>query len=202
MAQNQRSRRALLVCACVAFLSGEGARDIADAEPLNIVALGASNTSGWGVGSQSAYPALLEAMLKAKGYDARVINQGQSFDTTGGMLRRVDAAVPDSTSVVILNPGGNDLRFFGSKKQRGENISEMVSRLRARHIEVIVFENSIVPPNLYQWDGIHFNAEGHNVVASYLLPRVIAATIPQPKMPLPLSAAPRNKYGFGAHSTQ
>jgi lysophospholipase L1-like esterase len=37
---------------------------------MNIVALGASNTAGWGVASQTAYPAQLEVMLKARGYDA------------------------------------------------------------------------------------------------------------------------------------
>jgi hypothetical protein len=47
--------------------------------------------------------------------------------------------------------------------------------LHARHIKVVVFENTIVPTRLYQWDGIHFNAEGHYVLAAYLLPRVIAA---------------------------
>jgi len=177
----------LLACACLAFLSGECVRDIAAAAPLNIVALGASNTSGWGVGSQSAYPALLEAMLKAKGYDAHVINQGQSFDTTAGMLRRMDSAVPRNTSVVILNPGGNDLRFFGTEEQRAANIGAIMSRLRARNIKVIAFENSIVPSNLYQWDGIHFKTEGHNVVATYLLPRVIAAAKSQSRKPTPLA---------------
>jgi acyl-CoA thioesterase I len=185
MTGTQGSSRVLLACACLGFLSIECVRDIAAAAPLNIVALGASNTSGWGVGSQSAYPALLEAMLKAKGHDAHVINQGLSFDTTGGMLRRMDSAVPRGTSVVILNPGANDLRFFGTEEQRAANIAEIVSRLRARNIKVIAFENSIVPSNLYQWDRIHFKAEGHNVVATYLLPRVIAAAKPQPRKPTP-----------------
>jgi acyl-CoA thioesterase-1 len=54
-------------------------------------------------------------MLRAKGYDAHVANAGMSFDTTGGMLRRVDSAVPTGTSIVVFNPGGNDLRFFGSR---------------------------------------------------------------------------------------
>jgi acyl-CoA thioesterase-1 len=152
--------------------------DSATAAALNIVALGASNTSGWGVGSQMAYPARLETMLKAKGYDAHVTNAGVSFDTTGGMLRRVDSAVPAGTSIVVFNPGGNDLRFFGSKEQRDANIAAIVGRLGARHIKVVAFENTVVPPNLYQWDGIHFNAEGHNFLAAYLLPRVIAAAKP------------------------
>src|SRR6516165_10034623 len=73
------------------FLCTGIAIDGAAGTALNIVALGASNTSGWGVGSQQVYPARLEAMLRAKGYEAHVANAGMSFDTTGGMLRRVDS---------------------------------------------------------------------------------------------------------------
>jgi type IV secretory pathway protease TraF len=39
------------------------------ASPLRIVAIGASNTQGWYVGNQGAYPAKLQALLKAKGID-------------------------------------------------------------------------------------------------------------------------------------
>ena len=47
-----------------------GLSDLARAERVTIVALGASNTVGRG---GTSYPAELEALLKAKGYDARVI---------------------------------------------------------------------------------------------------------------------------------
>src|SRR3974390_3285553 len=67
-----------------------------------VVALGASNTAGKGVSSQDAYPAQLEAMLKAKGYAVSVINSGINGDTTPGMLARLDSAVPKGTRVVIL----------------------------------------------------------------------------------------------------
>ena len=60
----------------------------ADAAPLRIVAIGASNTHGWYVGNRGAYPALLQALLKAKGIDAQVTNAGVPFDTTAGMLKR------------------------------------------------------------------------------------------------------------------
>ena len=173
---SRRWRRGLFRVACLGFLCGGFASDIVVAGAVNIVALGASNTSGWGIGSQNAYPAQLEAMLKARGYDAHVANAGVNFDTTSGMLRRLDSAVPPGTSIVILNPGGNDLRFFGSKEQRAANIAAIVDRLHARHIKVIVFENTIVPPTQYQWDGIHFTSEGHNLLASYLMRQLIAAT--------------------------
>src|SRR4051794_15320435 len=86
--------------------------NIANAGPLRIVAVGASNTHGWYVGNQGAYPAQLQALLKAKGIDAHVTNAGVPFDTTAMMLRRIDIDVPNGTDIAILQPGGNDLRFF------------------------------------------------------------------------------------------
>lgn len=165
--------RGLLIPACTAFFCAALMSGIA-AAPLNIVAVGASNTAGWGVGSSNAYPAQLEAMLKAKGYDAHVTNAGVSFSTTTGMLERLDSVVPSGTSVVILQPGGNDLRFFGSKERRAANIAAIVRRMRARHIGVIIFENEVVPSEYYQWDGIHFTAKGHARAASWLMQKVMA----------------------------
>src|SRR6516162_5788035 len=80
------------------------------AHAVTVVALGASNTAGKGVSADQAYPAQLEAMLRARGLDVNVINAGISGDTTGGMVARLDSAVPKGTKVVILQPGGNDLR--------------------------------------------------------------------------------------------
>ena len=46
------------------------------AAQAQVVALGASNTAGKGVAPQEAYPAQLEAMLRAKGYSGHVVNAG------------------------------------------------------------------------------------------------------------------------------
>jgi acyl-CoA thioesterase I len=145
----------------------------ASAAPITIVAVGASNTSGWGVAQGSAYPEQLQILLRAKGVDAQVINAGRPLDTTGGMLGRIDQAVPNGTRIAILQPGGNDLRFLGSREQRSANIAAMASRLRARNIQVIVFDPEI-PPQYYAWDRIHLTTEGHAWIAASLLPQVLA----------------------------
>ena len=142
------------------------------AAATKIVALGASNTAGWGVGEANAYPAQLQALLRAQGYNVEVVNAGKSFDTTNGMLSRLDGALVPGTSIVIVQPGGNDMRFFGSEQQRAANLAEMRKRLAARHIRMIVFENAVVPSNLYQWDHIHFTAAGHKAAAAYLARQV------------------------------
>jgi acyl-CoA thioesterase-1 len=140
----------------------------------NIVAIGASNTLGFGVRGDEAYPARLQALLTARGYHVNVANAGVLFDTTDGMLRRLDSAVPEGTRIVILQPGGNDLRFFGSKEQRAANLVAMAKRLRERRIKVIVFD-PVIQAKYYQPDGIHLNAEGHAMFAARLLPLVIKA---------------------------
>jgi acyl-CoA thioesterase I len=145
----------------------------ANAAPLRIVAVGASNTHGWYVGNQGAYPAQLHTLLRAKGIDAEVINAGVPFDTTAMMLRRIDKDMPNGTDIAIVQPGGNDRRFFGTKEQRAANIAEMERRLQARGIKVIVYDDEI-PLRYYTIDFIHLTREGHAMIAAVLLPRVMA----------------------------
>lgn len=156
-----------------AFCATVGA---AAAAPLRIVAVGASNTSGWLISETSAYPAVLQDMLKARGIDAQVTNAGVPFDTTSKMLARLDADVPAGTDIAILQPGGNDLRFLGTREARSANIAAMTQRLRARSIAVIVYDEEI--PWRYVFDGIHLTPAGHAMIATALLPRVMAALRP------------------------
>ena len=158
------------------------------AQALNIVAIGASNTSGWGVGEQNAYPALLQALLRKKGIDAHVTNAGRLGDVTGGMRSRLDAAVPKGTDIVILQPGANDLRFFGTKEARAANIAAMVQHLHARGIRVVVYDPDNIQRDFYQWDGIHFNAAAHAKIAATLAAQ-IAAPVKQ-QADTPSSATP------------
>ncbi|SEE06920.1 GDSL-type esterase/lipase family protein [Bradyrhizobium erythrophlei] len=142
-------------------------------KPVRVVAVGASNTQGWYVGKQGAYPAKLESLLREKGVNANVVNAGVPFDTTAGMLKRIDSDVPRGTDIVILQPGGNDKRFLVTKEQRAANIAAMERRLRDRAIKVIVYDEEI-PPQYYAFDFIHLTADGHAFIASQLLPRVLA----------------------------
>jgi acyl-CoA thioesterase-1 len=154
----------------------------ASAATLNVVALGASNTAGRGQGAHpggvdrsQAYPAKLEALLRAKGYDAHVANAGIAGDTTGGMLRRLNSAVPDGTQVVILQTGGNDARQ--GKDDAGANTAQIKSKLQARGIKVILLDrpSAYAPKSTRDPDGQHYNARGHAAIAAGLLPQVIAA---------------------------
>jgi acyl-CoA thioesterase I len=143
------------------------------AKTLRIVAIGASNTQGFYAGREAAYPAQLQKLLKQNGIDAEMINAGVPFDTTAAMLRRIENHVPKGTDIVILQPGANDRRFFVSAMQRAANIAEMERRLRARGIEVVVYDEEI-PWRYYSFDFIHLTPEGHAMIAAALLPRIMA----------------------------
>ena len=161
---------AILSALCSVFI----ALTPANAASGTVVALGASNTYGKGVARDQAYPEQLGAMLRAAGHDVRVINAGVNGDTTGGMLSRLDQAVPDGTKVVILQPGGNDDRK-GQGGGRATNIAAIKQRLAARGIKVIIMENSALHGLPHQPDGQHLTPDGYHALAAHFLQQVIAA---------------------------
>ena len=144
------------------------------ADAATIVALGASNTFGKGVARNQAYPAQLEAILRARGHDARVVNAGVNGETTGAMLRRLDQVVPKGTSVVILQPGGNDRRK-GTEADRAASIAEIQSQLKGRGIRLIMLENNMLHGLPHQPDGQHLTPEGYRMLAESLAAQVASA---------------------------
>ena len=149
---------ALRLCACIIAAVLALAAAPLQARALNIVAIGASNTTGFGVGEQNAYPAVLERLLRQKGIDAHVTNAGVNGDVTSGMRNRLDAAVPKGTDIVILQPGGNDLRFLGNKQAppislrwcsaytRAASASLSMIRIRCRPIFINGTAFTLTPP--------------------------------------------------------
>jgi len=140
------------------------------AHAATVVALGASNTFGKGVSRSQAYPAQLEALLRARGLNVRVVNAGINGDTTGGMLARLDRVIPKGTSVVILQPGGNDRR-----KLAADNAPAIQSRLSAMGIKVVMLPNGMLHGLPHQPDGQHLTPEGYHMLAEELVGQVAAA---------------------------
>lgn len=99
------------------------------------------------------------------------------------MLNRLESAVPIGTRVVILQPGGNDERH-GAASWRDANISQIVERLRARQVGVIMLENQLIGAIRRQGYGSgtqHLTAEGYRLLAAQLLSQVAPALGLPPK---------------------
>ena len=161
---------------------------VAGAEPIYIVALGASFIHGKGVLPNEAFPAQLENMLRADGFNVQVINAGIDGDTTTRMLFRMDTAIPQGTKITIVQPGSNDFksRKHGlSVEQHLANIATIVSRLRAQQMRVVLCSGGSAEAELarrydaiamscddqsHLLDGEHLDPSGHRIVAIRLLP--------------------------------
>jgi acyl-CoA thioesterase-1 len=170
----------------------------ASSQPL-IVALGDSNTAGYGVGQGNAFPAQLNAMLQRRGYNARIANAGVSGDTFGGMLSRLETSVPAGTRLVIVQGGYNDLIRGTPRDIIIARMQGILAQLRARRVPAVLcgfffpewdavgrklsaqYGARFVPgstcysPSHTGPDRLHMSAEGHTVVAQRLLPVVASA---------------------------
>jgi acyl-CoA thioesterase-1 len=155
---------------CLALLAGIATFAVSSASAATVVALGASNTYGKRVARNQAFPAQLEAILRAKGLNVRVVNAGINGDTTESMLQRMDRVVPNGTSAVVLQPGGND-----GRKGRPDRTAEIQSRLSARGIAVIMLPNNAFRGLPHQADGVHLTPEGYHMIAQSLASQVAAA---------------------------
>lgn len=108
------------------------------AAPVRLVALGDSLTAGLGLPRADSFAAKLETALKAKGLDVTVINAGVSGDTTAAGLARLDWSIPRDTDAVIVELGANDMLRGLSPDIARRNLTEILTRLKARHIAVLL----------------------------------------------------------------
>lgn len=116
-------------------------------EPVTLLAFGDSLTAGLGVDPQSAFPAKLEAALKARGHDVRVINAGVSGDTASAGRDRLDWVLSDDVDAVIVELGANDaLRGIAPTETRSA-LSAILETLKQRKLPVLL-AGMLAPRNL------------------------------------------------------
>jgi acyl-CoA thioesterase-1 len=114
--------------------------------PLTIVAFGDSLTAGYGAPAGASYPDFLGQLMRASGYQAKVLNRGESGDTTTDALARLPGVEKLKPDWVILELGGNDgLRGLPVATTRA-NLEKMIAGLRHAGARVLLVGMSL-PPN-------------------------------------------------------
>lgn len=146
-------KTARLTMACWLGLLAAGpavpAAPAAAAEPatITIVALGDSLSAGYQLAPAEAFPARLEAALRARGHVVDVVNAGVSGDTAAGGLARVDWSVGEEADAVIVELGSNDaLRGLDPALTRAA-LDGILARLAERGLPVLL-AGMLAPPNL------------------------------------------------------
>ena len=196
------------VFACLVVLGALLVSGAAFPQSIRIVAIGDSNTAGFGVAHEEAFPARLEALLRAAGHDAQVWNAGVTGDTFHGILARLDRYVPEGIQIAIVQAGFNDMLRRTEPTLVVSQIEAILSRLHARranvvlcgffypdwdavgqalarqHGAVFVDGGSCYDSRYRGFDGLHMTPAGHQLVAARLLPvieRLVAAPRDSPR---------------------
>jgi acyl-CoA thioesterase-1 len=107
-------------------------------EKTVIVAFGDSLTAGLGLPESDSFPAQLEAALKARGKDVGVINAGVSGDTTSAAAQRLDWALPEDASAVIVELGGNDALQGIPPEGTKANLAKIIEAVKAKGLPVLL----------------------------------------------------------------
>ena len=160
------TRAALLIAAALAVASGGSVRagepqpaPPRSRAPLKIVAFGDSLTSGHRLGRQDAYPAILEATLRAAGLPFEVLNYGVSGDTTARGVRRLEEALAHRPQILIVAFGANDgLRGIPVATVRS-NLETIVGTAKSRGIAVLLCGMEALPVR-----GLQYTLDFHEVV--------------------------------------
>jgi acyl-CoA thioesterase I len=127
-----------------------------EAKSIKMVVLGDSLSAGHGLPGPAAFPVRLQKALKDSGIDVDMVNAGVSGDTSSGGRDRLDWSVPEGTRAVIVELGANDaLRGIDPAITRAA-LTDIVSRLRARGIAVLLC-GMLAPPNFGSDYAARFN---------------------------------------------
>jgi acyl-CoA thioesterase-1 len=109
----------------------------AAADEKRIIAFGDSLTAGLGIPYNQAFPAQLEAKLRAKGYNVQVVNAGVSGETTAGGLARLEWTLNQKPDYVIFELGANDMLRGIDPALTKQNLQKMLDILKQHNIPVL-----------------------------------------------------------------
>lgn len=138
-------------------------------KPIKMVVLGDSLSAGYGLSGAAAFPVRLQKVLKSSGIDVNMINAGVSGDTSSGGRDRLDWSVPEGTEAVIVELGANDALRGTDPKVTRQALSDIVARLKARKIAVLLC-GMLAPPNYGSDYAARFNAIYPDLSKSFGVP--------------------------------
>jgi len=135
-------------------------RGAPEASRPRIVVLGDSLTSGRGIGSAFAFPALLQQRLDDAGLRYEMVNAGVSGDTSSGAVRRLERTLDGDVRVLIVAIGANDGLRGVPVARLNANLSRIIETAQARDISVLLAGMEALPIH-----GMEYSVAFHNAFA-------------------------------------
>ena len=175
----------------IAFWVTVASASFATTASMRIVAYGDSGVYGKGVARNETYPAQLEAMLRQKGYDVTVTNDGVNGLTSTTAVAYVGSV--GKADVVIVHVGVNDAKQGVPPGTIRQNVAWVIDKLKANGARVLVVSNPLADvcdvasskgAPCVKWGGLppdtqyvvpgdpqqHLNTAGLHVLALKILP--------------------------------
>jgi acyl-CoA thioesterase-1 len=114
-----------------------------------IVCLGDSLTSGHGIGTAVAFPALLHQRVRRAGLPYEVINAGIARHTSADACARLERALEGDVRILIVALGVNDGLRGVPVAQLTANLSQIIETAQKRGIAVLLCGMEALP--IYGW---------------------------------------------------
>lgn len=117
---------------------------------VQVLALGDSLFTGYGLDNGISYPAKLETALRARGINARIANAGLSGDTTAGGLQRLQFTLnsqPKKPDLALISLGGNDMLRGLPPEETRNNLDAILAQLKQQDIAVVLL-GMLAAPNM------------------------------------------------------
>ncbi len=109
-----------------------------DKAEIVILAFGDSLTAGYHIPRDKAFPAQLQAALRAKGYPVRVLNSGVSGDTAADGLARLDWSLEEKIDGAIVEFGANDALRGLDPRVTEPALAGILKALKEKRIELLL----------------------------------------------------------------
>ncbi|MEX2457254.1 MAG: arylesterase [Balneolaceae bacterium] len=118
-------------------------------ENSRILFFGDSITAGYGLDTEQAFPALIQQKIDSQDLKYRVINAGQSGETSAGGVRRVDWVLQQQPDIFFLELGGNDGLRGVDPNNTKDNLQQIIDKVNTKYPATkIVLAGMQAPPNL------------------------------------------------------
>jgi acyl-CoA thioesterase-1 len=145
----------LLLAICLTLVS-----QAATAAPKTILAFGDSLMAGYQLRPGEGFAPQLEAALRARGRDVKVVGAGVSGDTTAQGKARINwvlAGMTKKPDLVILELGANDMLRGQPPATAKANLDSMITTFKAKGVPVML-AGMLAQPNLGTAYTKEFNA--------------------------------------------
>ena len=114
-----------------------------------ILFFGNSLTAGYGLDPSEAFPALIQQKIDSLGLPYKVVNAGNSGETSSGGRNRIDWLLRQQVDVFVLELGANDGLRGIPVKETQRNLQAIIDRVKAKYPEAeMVLLGMEIPPNM------------------------------------------------------